>query len=63
MLCGGVWLAEIAQGLRRDVWPDLDTGTIRPVIHATFPLEEAAKAHALMESSAHLGKIMLVTGR
>ncbi|MCJ2009283.1 NAD(P)H-quinone oxidoreductase [Methylobacterium sp. J-092] len=55
--------AEIADGLRRDVWPELDTGRIRPVIHATFPLEEAQKAHALMESSAHLGKILLVTGR
>ncbi len=55
--------AEIAAGLARDVWPRLDDGTIRPVIHATFPFEEAAKAHALMESSAHLGKILLLTGR
>jgi len=55
--------AEIAEGLRRDVWPDLDSGAIRPVVHATFPLEAAAEAHALMESSAHLGKILLVTGR
>ncbi|WP_163454501.1 zinc-binding dehydrogenase, partial [Escherichia coli] len=51
--------AEIAEGLRRDVWPDLDSGAIRPVVHATFPLEAAAEAHALMESSAHLGKILL----
>lgn len=55
--------AEIAQGLARDVWPKLDTGEIRPVIHATFPFEEARNAHALMESSAHLGKILLLTGR
>jgi len=55
--------AAIAQGLARDVWPLLEAGTIRPVIHATFPLEAAAEAHALMESSAHLGKILLVTGR
>jgi len=55
--------AAIAQGLARDVWPLLEAGTIRPIIHATFPLEEAAKAHELMESSAHLGKIMLTTGR
>jgi len=55
--------AAIARGLARDVWPLLEAGTIRPIIHATFPLEEAAKAHELMESSAHLGKIMLVTGR
>ncbi|MFC6049159.1 NAD(P)H-quinone oxidoreductase, partial [Methylobacterium hispanicum] len=55
--------AEIAQGLARDVWPKLDAGEIRPVIHATFGFEEARKAHELMESSAHLGKILLLTGR
>ncbi|GJE58638.1 NAD(P)H-quinone oxidoreductase [Methylobacterium trifolii] len=55
--------ADIAVGLRRDVWPLLDAGTIRPVIHATFPLDDARKAHELMESSAHLGKILLTTGR
>lgn len=55
--------AAIADHLRRDVWPMLETGTIRPVIHATFPLEQAREAHALMESSAHSGKIMLETGK
>lgn len=55
--------AAIADGLRRDVWPELDSGTIRCVTHATFPLERAQDAHALMESSAHLGKILLTTGR
>lgn len=55
--------ATIAEGLRRDVWPLLESGDIKPIIHATFPLERAADAHALMESSAHLGKIMLTTGR
>ena len=55
--------AAIAGKLREDVWPLIDAGTIKPVIHETFPLAEAAKAHALMESSRHLGKIMLVTGR
>ncbi|RVU14202.1 NAD(P)H-quinone oxidoreductase [Methylobacterium oryzihabitans] len=55
--------AAIAEGLRREVWPLLDAGTVKPIIHATFPLEEAREAHALMESSAHLGKIMLTTGR
>ncbi len=54
---------EVAEALRRDVWPLLETGTVRPVIHAVFPLEEARAAHALMESSAHLGKILLETGR
>jgi putative PIG3 family NAD(P)H quinone oxidoreductase len=51
--------AEIADALRRTVWPLLDRGAVRPVIHATFPLERAREAHELMESSAHQGKIML----
>ena len=55
--------AAIAERLRDDVWPLYEEGTMRPVIHATFPLERAGEAHALMESSKHLGKIMLVTGR
>ena len=55
--------AAIASGLRRDVWPHLDSGRIRTVTHATFPLEQARQAHELMESSAHLGKILLTTGR
>lgn len=55
--------AAIAEGLRREIWPLLDDGTVKPQIHATFPLEQAREAHELMESSAHLGKIMLVTGR
>ncbi len=49
----------IAGALREKVWPVLDAGRCGPVIHATFPLAEAAAAHALMESSAHIGKIML----
>ena len=39
------------------------TGKIAPVIHATFPLAQAAEAHRLMESSAHVGKIVLVAGK
>jgi len=50
---------EIAAQLRAKVLPLLDAGQCGPVIHATFPLEQAAQAHALMESSAHIGKIML----
>ena len=49
----------IAAALRAQVWPKLDAGACAPVIHTTFPLAEAAQAHALMESSAHIGKIML----
>jgi NADPH2:quinone reductase len=51
--------AQIARELRERVWPLLAAGRIKPVIYQTFPLEEAAAAHALMESSAHVGKIML----
>ncbi len=51
--------AAIATALRERVWPLLDGGKCAPVIHATFPLAEAAQAHALMESSAHIGKIVL----
>ncbi len=50
---------EIAAALRARVWPLLDAGRCGPVIHQVFPLAEAAAAHALMESSAHIGKIML----
>ena len=49
----------LAAALRANVWPLLDAGRCGPVIHATFPLAEAAEAHRLMESSAHIGKIML----
>jgi NADPH2:quinone reductase len=51
--------AEIARELRERVWPLLEAGRIKPVIYQTFPLEAAAEAHALMESSAHVGKIVL----
>jgi NADPH2:quinone reductase len=51
--------AQIARELRERVWPLLAAGTIRPVIYKTFPLAAAAEAHALMESSTHVGKIML----
>jgi NADPH2:quinone reductase len=54
---------SIAATLRAKVWPLLDAGKIRPVIHSTFPLAEASKAHALMESSTHVGKIMLRLGQ
>ena len=51
----------IADALRREVWPLLATGRVRPIIHRTFPLTEAAAAHRLMESSEHIGKIVLTT--
>ena len=52
--------AEMARALEAEVWPLLASGRIAPKMHATFPLEDAAKAHALMESSTHMGKIALV---
>jgi NADPH2:quinone reductase len=45
--------------LRREIWPLLDAGKLKPIIFKTFPLAEAAAAHRLMESSEHIGKIML----
>ncbi len=54
--------AAIAKALRDKVWPLIEAGKIKPVVHATFPLAEAAKAHALMESSQHIGKIVLTVG-
>jgi putative PIG3 family NAD(P)H quinone oxidoreductase len=51
--------AAIAQDLLKQVWPLLESGKVRPVIHATFPLKDAKLAHELMESSKHIGKIML----
>lgn len=51
--------ATLATELRSEVWPHLDAGRIRPVIHATFPLAAAAAAHRLMDSGDHVGKIVL----
>lgn len=55
--------SEIAKGLREQILPLLDDGTVKPVIHATFPLEQARQAQEMMDQSSHLGKILLVTGR
>jgi putative PIG3 family NAD(P)H quinone oxidoreductase len=51
--------AEIAQSLRAKVWPLFEAKKLAPVIYRVFPLADAAEAHRLMESSAHIGKIML----
>ena len=51
--------AAIAQSLRQHVWPLLESGRIRPVIHQVFKPAEAAQAHTLMESNTHIGKLML----
>lgn len=51
--------AAIAEKLKTHVWPLLESGRIKPVIYREFPLDQAAEAHRLMESSAHVGKIVL----
>jgi NADPH2:quinone reductase len=52
--------ARIAAELKDKVWPQVESGAIRVVTHKTFPLSGAAKAHALMESASHTGKILLI---
>jgi NADPH2:quinone reductase len=49
----------VARSLRANVWPLLESGAVKAVVHATFPLERADDAHRLMESSEHIGKIVL----
>jgi NADPH2:quinone reductase len=49
----------LAQALRERVWPLIEAGRVKPVIHRVFPAVQAAAAHALMESSTHVGKIVL----
>jgi NADPH2:quinone reductase len=51
--------AAIAASLKDKVWPLIENGAIKPIIHSTFPAAEASKAHALMESNQHIGKIVL----
>ena len=53
----------IAEALKRDVWPQFRDGNLKPVIHARFPLTQAAEAHRLMDSSEHIGKIILTVDR
>jgi NADPH2:quinone reductase len=51
--------SEVADAVRKNIWPLLSAGRVRPVIHATFPLADASEAHRLMETSSHIGKIVL----
>ena len=50
----------IARALERHVWPLLESGAVKPIVHATFPLHEAAAAHRVMESGSHIGKLVLI---
>jgi NADPH:quinone reductase-like Zn-dependent oxidoreductase len=54
--------ARIVAGVREQVWPLISAGTVRPVIDRTMPMSQAAEAHRLLESSDHLGKILLIPG-
>jgi NADPH2:quinone reductase len=54
--------AAIASACLQQVWPLLEQGRIRPVIHSTFAAQDASAAHALMESNQHVGKIVLTWG-
>jgi NADPH2:quinone reductase len=49
----------IAATVHRHVWPLLESGAVKPIVHATFPLRDASQAHRVMESSAHIGKLVL----
>ncbi len=51
--------AEVASAVRKNIWPLLAAGRVRPVIHATFALADASEAHRLMETSNHIGKLVL----
>jgi NADPH:quinone reductase-like Zn-dependent oxidoreductase len=50
---------RIARALEKRVWPLIERGAVRPVIHATFPLTDAAAAHEALERGDHIGKIVL----
>jgi putative PIG3 family NAD(P)H quinone oxidoreductase len=51
---------QIAAALAREVWPLIEAGRVKPILYKTFPLADAAAAHRLMESSEHIGKIVLI---
>ena len=51
----------IAASVHRHVWPLIESGAVKPIVYATFPLRDASAAHRVMESSAHIGKLVLIT--
>jgi NADPH2:quinone reductase len=51
--------AAIAHSLKAKVWPLIESGAIKPVIHSVYPAAQAAQAHALMETNQHIGKLVL----
>lgn len=52
--------AQIVSEVEKNVWPAVVSGKVKPVIYKTFPLSEAAESHKLMETSSHIGKILLI---
>ncbi|RLK24639.1 putative PIG3 family NAD(P)H quinone oxidoreductase [Micromonospora sp. M71_S20] len=54
--------AEIVRGVREEVWPLVESGAVRPVVDRRVPMAEAARAHRLVESNDHVGKVLLTTG-
>ncbi len=52
--------AAIVAGVREHVWPQIENGMVRPIIHTYIPMPEAARAHEILESSSHIGKVLLV---
>ncbi|MCZ2822646.1 NAD(P)H-quinone oxidoreductase [Modestobacter sp. VKM Ac-2977] len=52
--------AEIVAAVRHDVWPDVERGVVRPIVDRRLPMSRAGEAHALLESSTHIGKVLLV---
>jgi putative PIG3 family NAD(P)H quinone oxidoreductase len=54
--------ARIVAGVVRDVWPAVTAGAVRPVLHATVPIQQAAEAHRIVETGEHVGKVLLAVG-
>src|SRR3712207_755655 len=54
--------AAIVAAVRHEVWPDVERGTVRPIVSRRLPMAEAAEGHRLVEASEHTGKVLLVTG-
>ncbi|WP_249523532.1 NAD(P)H-quinone oxidoreductase [Modestobacter marinus] len=54
--------AEIVAAVRHDVWPDVERGVVRPIVDRRLPMSRAGEAHALLESSGHIGKVLLLPG-
>ena len=51
--------ARVVAGVRREVWPLVEAGAIKPIVHDVLPLAAAQAAHELVESSEHVGKVLL----